>query len=259
MYSCSWLPFEVKGGYEAFSLAVLRSCKSVFAYYSIFVFSGVMANIQAQGDRTNFLMLPASNLEKFSARLLYVVFLAFVPFVVGFLLADVLHMLTFPLFVGNGETVRTFLLPGLWDVKAELKSAGQEFLDLVHLNIDLSSFVCALVIFSLVESLWRASFYILGGCYWRKLPFVKTFTLLMLVKIVVILALGISYVMIVREVEAPVEAAQIWMDRLFMGISQGTLLLICAGVFFVWALLNFYGAYRLFCHRQVVEPKRISL
>ena len=153
MYSCSWLPFEVKGGYEAFSLAVLRGCKSVFAYYSIFVFSGVMANIQAQGDRTNFLMLPASNLEKFSARLLYVVFLAFVPFVVGFLLADVLHMLTFPLFVGNGETVRTFLLPGLWDVKSELKSAGQEFLDLVHLNIDLSSFVCALVIFSLVESL----------------------------------------------------------------------------------------------------------
>lgn len=259
MYSCSWIPFEVNGGYEAFSLAVLRSCKSVFAYYSIFVFSGVMANIQAQGDRTNFLMLPASNLEKFSARLLYVVFLAFVPFVVGFLLADVLHMLTFPLFVGNGETVRTFLLPGLWDVKAELKSAGQEFLDLVHLNIDLSSFVCALVIFSLVESLWRASFYILGGCYWRKHPFVKTFTLLMLVKIVVILALGISYVMIVREVEAPVEAAQIWMDKLFMGISQGTLLLICAGVFFVWALLNFYGAYRLFCHRQVVEPKRISL
>lgn len=258
MFSYSGIPFEAIGGYEAFSLAVLNVCTSVFTYYSIFVFSGIMANIQTQGARANFLMLPASNIEKFLGRLLYVALLVFVPFIVGFLLADVLHMLLFPLFV-DGEVVRTLpLLSGLWEVKSKVMQDAQETLNQINLNIDLSSLGYALLVFSFVESVCRASFYILGGCYWRKHPFVKTFALLMLVKIVVIVALGISYVAIVREVEAPVEAAQIWMDKLFMGISQGTLLLVCAGVCFVWAVFNFYWAYRLFCRSQVVEPKRFS-
>ena len=85
MYSCSWIPFEVMSGYESFSLAVLNACTTVFTYYSIFVFSGIMVNMRMQGDRTNFLMLPASNMEKFLTRMLYVTLLVFVPFIVGFL------------------------------------------------------------------------------------------------------------------------------------------------------------------------------
>ncbi|MBR5802959.1 MAG: hypothetical protein IKY31_01255 [Bacteroidaceae bacterium] len=258
MYAYSWIPFEVMSGYESFSLSVLNGCTTVFTYYSIFVFSGIMVNMRMQGDRTNFLMLPASNMEKFLTRMLYVTLLVFVPFIVGFLLADVLHMLLFPLLVDD-EAIRTLpLLPGMWEVKSKVMQGSQEALNLVKLNIDLSSLGYALPIFPFIEAVWEASFFILGGCYWRKYPFAKTFALLMLSKIVAIVVIGISYVKIVREVEAPVKALEIWMDKLCMGISQNTLLYICAGVFFVWTLLNFYGAYRLFCRSQVVEPKRFK-
>ena len=258
MYAYSWIPFEVMSGYETFSLSVLHGGTTVFTYYSIFVFSGIMVNMRMQGDRTNFLMLPAGNLEKFLERLLYVTLLVFIPFIVGFLLADVLHMLLFPLFVDD-EAIRTLpLLPGMWDVKSKVMQDTQDTLSHINLNIDFSSLGYASPIFSFMETVWGISFYVLGGCYWRKHPFVKTFVLLMLFKIVAIVVLGISYVKIVREVEAPVKALEILMDNFFMGINQSTLLYICAGVYFVWTILNFYMAYRLFCRSQVVEPKRFK-
>ena len=255
MFTSAWVTPAGEEAYLAYSLTTLNGYKTVFTYYNILVFSGIMANMQTQGLRANFLMLPASNIEKFLGRLLYVTLLVFVPYIVAILLADVLHMFIFPFFEGGSDACASHsLLLGFWEVKGRMLQEVQETLnEYINLPLYLLLFIDCLLF------VWESSIYVLGGCYWRKHPFLKTFASLLLVTIVAFVVLGYSFWNIVSEVEAPVEALQIWMDKYLGGISQTSLLLICAGVFFVWTLLNFYGAYRLFCHRQVVEPKRISL
>ena len=240
MFTSAWVTPAGEEAYLTLSITTLNGYNTVFTYYNIFVFSGIMANMQMQGARANFLILPASNIEKFLGRLLYVTLLVFVPYIVAILLADVLHMLIFPFFAGEGKG----------KVLQEVHETLNEYINLplyLLLLIDCLLFV------------WEASIYVLGGCYWRKHPFLKTFASILFVTIVAIAVLGYSFWKIASEVKAPVEALQIWMDKYLGGISQTFLLLICAGVFFVWTLLNFYGAYRLFCRSQVVEPKRFSL
>ena len=255
MFTSAWVTPAGEEAYLTLSIKTLNGYKTVFTYYNIFVFSGIMANMQTQGARANFLMLPASNIEKFLGRLLYVALLVFVPYIVAILLADVLHMMIFPFFAGESDAVATHsLLLGFWEVKGKMLQEGQETLNMyINLPLYLLLFIDCLLF------VWESSIYVLGGCYWRKHPFLKTFASILFVTIVAIAVLGYSFWKIASEVKAPVEALQIWMDEYLGGISQTSLLLICAGVFFVWTLLNFYGAYRLFCHRQVDEPKRVSL
>ena len=254
IFACARVTPAGEDAYMALSLATMKWYQNVFTYYCIFVFSGIMANMQMQGERTNFLMLPASNLEKFLGRLLYVVLLTFIPYFVAILFADVLHMLIFPFIIeGSKSVVAQSLLLGFWDVKELVLPEGRE---LLSNNFDLS--LNLLLFISCILSVWEISIYVLGGCYWRKHPFVKTLALIILFTIVVAIAFAITFVPIINKVGAPVEALEMWMDKLFMGISQNTLLYICAGVYFVWTILNFYMAYRLFCRSQVVEPKRFK-
>ena len=56
MYSSTWSLFDKD--YLGYCIIVQGFCTKVFSFYSIFVLSGILANMQTQGDRINFLMLP---------------------------------------------------------------------------------------------------------------------------------------------------------------------------------------------------------
>lgn len=252
MFVSAWATPAGEEAYLTLSLSTLNGYTKVFSFYSIFVWSGIMANIQTKETRTNFLMLPASNIEKFLGRLIYVTLLVFVPFIAAILLADVLQMLIFPLFAGEGDTVR-FLLLGFWEVKAKAGFTIQEFMSQ---NADYAPYLYALPFISCISTIWEASVYVLGGCYWRNHPFMKTVATMLSITIVVTIVLIFSFFQIVNEIGASVESVEMWIDKYLWGLSPESLIFICIGVCFIWALLNFYLAYRLFCRSQVVEPKR---
>ena len=98
---------------------LLPSCISMLTFLAMILTCNAMGHMTTKGERTDFLILPARNIEKFIARYLYV-FLLFVAIVsVAFVVADALHLLLFPL-LGYGEyrEVCDWLLPTLFDAGA---------------------------------------------------------------------------------------------------------------------------------------------
>ena len=243
MYSSTWSLFDKD--YLGYCIIVQGFCTKVFSFYSIFVLSGILANMQTQGDRINFLMLPASNMEKFLGRLFYVLLLVFVPFVTGFLLADVIHLLISPFMRSAAETVfSSSLIPGFWEIKTKVLLESQKVLN-QHVNFS----IWVLAMFSCVYTVWESSIYILGGCYWRKHPFLKTFALMMIVGLLATVVMGFSFFNFLRASDTV--TTQTWFDSAF-GIGYETFLLIGIGVFSVWTILNWYWSYRLFRRSQIV-------
>ena len=51
MFKSAWVTPAGEEAYLTYSLTTLNGYKTVFTYYNIFVFSGIMANMQTQGAR----------------------------------------------------------------------------------------------------------------------------------------------------------------------------------------------------------------
>lgn len=237
------LNFDV---YERCLYSTMGGCKYVLGILFFMSASLVMNCMSAKGGRVNFLMIPARNREKFLARSVYVTVYPCISAVVGFVLADMLRMILFPMlgyYQGAFESLQRSLLPGLFEMKLfklflvnQWGKWGGTFA--------LSMAVCA------------HSLFILGGTYWRKHAFLKTLGLILIIFFggAYLLWLFITYVHI--EGNPPQ-----WLSSFVSSIAAPNydlFVLRWAFVFFAWTIFNWYWAYRLFCRSQVVEPKCFS-
>ena len=194
----------------------------------------VMACMNTKEGRTNMLMLPARDDEKFIARSVYAVVTPLLVFLLGILLADVIRMYLFPLlgyYQGEFEVLRQSLLPGLWEMK-EYRSFWGEWGGLFVLSMT----VCA------------HSLYILGGNFWRKFSFIKTSGLIFL------LVVGGAFILYMFF---PASAPSWYV--VLMRDYYDEFVLVCAVLLFMWTILNWYWAYRVFRLSEVVERKRYYL
>ena len=195
----------------------------------------VMANMQTKEGRTNLLILPARNDEKFIARSVYAVVTPLLVFLLGILLADVIRMFLFPLlgyYQGKFEVLRQSLLPGLWEMK--------EYRSYFHSQWGEWGGVFVLSMIACAHSL-----YVLGGNFWRKHSFIKTSGLIFLL---VVGGAFILYMILSENVPS-------WYVVL-MRDYYDEFVLVCAVLLFVWTILNWYWAYRVFRLSEVVERKR---
>ena len=198
----------------------------------------VMASMNTKEGRTNMLMLPARDNEKFIARSVYAVGSPLLVFLVGILLSDIIRMYLFPLlgyYQGKFEVLRQSLLPGLWEMKEYRAFFHSQWGEWGGLFV-LSMTVCA------------HSLYILGGNFWRKFSFIKTSGLILL------LIMGgafILYMIFPKDVPS-------WYVEL-MRDYYDEFILTCTILLFMWTILNWYWAYRVFCLSEVVERKRYFL
>ncbi|MBR2360495.1 MAG: hypothetical protein IKA75_08795 [Bacteroidaceae bacterium] len=195
----------------------------------------VMANMQTKEGRTNLLILPARNDEKFIARSVYAVVTPLLVFLLGILLADVIRMFLFPLlgyYQGEFEPLRQSLLPGLWEMK--------EYRSYFHSQWGEWGGVFVLSMIACAHSL-----YVLGGNFWRKYSFIKTSGLIFLL---VVGGAAILYMILPEDVPS-------WYVVL-MRDYYDEFILACAILLFVWTILNWYWAYRVFRLSEVVERKR---
>ena len=224
---------------------LLPSCISMLTFLAMILTCNAMGHMTTKGERTDFLILPARNIEKFIARYLYV-FLLFVAILsVAFVVADALHLLLFPL-LGYGEyrEVCDWLLPTLFDAEAwdsvfDADTIGRfsgHEKDWVAIL-----FVCMMHVIA-------SSMFALGGNYWRKHAFLKTVGVMML------LVVGSSWIayLLLKDMPASLHREIFW-------VHYNSFIVCCSVLFGVLSVLCWYWAYRLFCRSQVVEPKRISL
>ena len=195
----------------------------------------VMANMHTKEGRANMLILPARDDEKFIARSVYAVVAPLLVFLVGILLADLIRMYLFPLlgyYQGEFEVLRQSLLPGLWEMEEYQSFFHSQWGEWGGLFM-LSMTVCA------------HSLYILGGNFWRKYPFIKTSGLIFL-----LIAGGAAILYMILPEDVPSWYVVLMRDY------YDEFILACAILLFVWTILNWYWAYRVFRLSEVVERKR---
>lgn len=169
---------------EAFEYYGMGFC--IIAFWVFFAMSAteVMNIVRNNTDRMQYLMLPATNLEKFLSRLLHSMVFPLLLFAVALVLADLLHMVVDLIFYHETNSVTLGFLKCI----GKQIDMGAEYEGRSIIQVILSFFFYALLLNSSM---------VFGGCVFRKHPFVlSTLTYVLLA---ILLGSIVSY--IVKNVE----------------------------------------------------------
>lgn len=213
--------------------------------------------LKTKGRGLNYLMMPATNMEKFVARALVNTILLIVMAFAALLLADLVRMLFVPLFEVKefyGFTLPRILV-ALGDPFSAAYSAGGEVwgptVDGTVRVIGFSTYYGAVNVTTMVAAfLFAHSLFILGGCIWRKAAIIKIW----ITQIVVTSA--IAWIAIKLEPYVLPWLGDV-LTTLFETEQQAgmTLLSIAIPVLLALTALNWWLGYRLFSRKQVVVPQ----
>ena len=195
-------------------------------FFFIACASRIFRDVQQKQKLTAYLMLPASNLEKFVSRWIYMLVFSIVGGVLTFLMADALHA-AWLLLTGR---------PVYWATAALVKFYDLEF----DMNHGLWVFLCYTLTYYALWLLIHA-FYLFGGVFFRRYHFVATS------------ALGILLCSVWFSLKNLLGFEVYWALETVTAGALDILLLLGGIVLFTWL------SYRLFCRYQVVTRKLVSL
>lgn len=222
----------------------------------VYFASETMSSMRTKEGRLSFLMLPATPLEKFVARGLYVTLGIFLMLVLASLLAEAAHWAFMPFFPKLPDTFRICVWPEamgeIWDTlnpfqtqTYSLPTKGQS----VETWPSAERSLFFEIMFAYWIAFWFHSLYVLGGNYFGKYAFFKTSGVLILCAMLYGYLLDLIPVRdTFFEVEEIAKQHTPWMtEQIASGI--GGLFFFCLTAF------NWWLAYRLFTRRQVIQPK----
>ena len=211
----------------------------MFISFIIFFFCGsrIFINMKTKASRSLFLMLPATNMEKFTSRLLYTVLGTSLMIVASWMIADIIQFV-----------FSLFLTPGM---QGSLVGTAFEELFLKN-NFDSSHFVVrngtsvlgqtfpvGMLLLSL--TIFTHSFFTLGGTVFRKsatlLTICSSFILMFL------MALISSFV----DDDVLVHFVQ--------SMQPNTFGWLMVNVFLLLSVFNYWASYKLFTHMQIINNK----
>ena len=213
--------------------------------------------LKTKGRGLNYLMMPATNMEKFVARALVNTILLIVMAFAALLLADLVRMLFVPLFEVKefyGFTLPRILV-ALGNPFSAAYSAGGEVwgptVDGTVRVIGFSAYYGAVNVTTMVAAfLFAHSLFILGGCIWRKAAIIKIW----ITQIVVTSAVVWIFVKLEPYVLP-------WLGEVLTSLFETeqqagmTLMSIAIPVLLALTVLNWWLSYRLFSRKQVVAPQ----
>lgn len=211
----------------------------MFISFIIFFFCGsrIFINMKTKASRSLFLMLPATNMEKFTSRLLYTVLGTSLMIVASWIIADIIQFV-----------FSLFLTPGM---QGSLVGTAFEELFLKN-NFDSSHFVVRngtsvlgqtfpVGMFLLSLTIFTHSFFTLGGTVFRKsatlLTICSSFILMFL------MALISSFV----DDDVLVHFVQ--------SMQPNTFGWLMVNVFLLLSVFNYWASYKLFTHMQIINNK----
>ncbi len=235
---------------DNFSQTSLGAFLFIIGIVSLVYAANIMENMITKEKRISFLMLPATMIEKFVARFLYVTVGLLIAVVATVSLAEVTRLLLLSLF-NVPETLHQSVLPKMFFMFTNLiyVSGKDEFIGNAEwgtFNLELVSIYCWTFL------VWYHSLYILGGNYWHKKPFFKTLGTLLLVMIgsSIIIANIISWAGV-----SNMQSFGEWIGETFNWMT-GTMFFAMGIIFFtVLTFFNWWLSYKLFTRSQVIKPK----
>jgi len=213
--------------------------------------------LKTKGRGLNYLMMPATNMEKFVARTLVNTILLIVTAFAALLLADLVRMLFVPLFEVKefyGFTLPRILV-ALGDPFSSAYRMGGEVwgptVDGTVRVIGFSAYYGAVNVTTIVAAfLFAHSLFILGGCFWRKAAIIKIW----ITQIVATSAIAWIFVKLEPYVLP-------WLGDVLTSLFETeqqagmTLMSIAIPVLLALTALNWWLGYRLFSRKQVVAPQ----
>lgn len=234
-------------GAQLAALSAMGTIGQVVLVAQIVIFSRVFANMSTRSGEISYLMLPATNSEKWISRVVYVV-------LVGAVLTLAVYYLAV-LFCG--------VLGWMFDL---------ESLSLLPKMVFDSSYVASLFHFhlpwqaslvNLSSSLFVVAAFVLGGTWFRRLPWLYTALILLgtLFVIVITGCFGVGYYIsqhsdLIQKVKAAAESHNL--DAMFSFIKPLFYYTVTA-VLTVLSIVMLWLSYRLFCRRQLQSQRILML
>ena len=220
---------------SAATIAGMLTCAGLIGFMSAYYASGVLGNARTGQQRIIALMLPASNVEKFFARLLYCCIIMPLVIYLAVVASTGLRML-FELLAGHEG-----ITSGLSYV---FSGSTMRFNDN---ELELFS-----TFFYIASSCWSISLFVLGGVFFHQRPFIWTAITIFAVSL--LLSTLIFYI-----------GTMIGEDNIehflmsFRNMTFETFDLIVSLLLTVFTVFNVWLSYRLYCRLQVVQHKWFNL
>ena len=208
---------------------------------------------RTKGHATNYLMMPATNMEKFLSRVFINVVMVIVMAYVALFLADLARLLYVGIF--DIEGFYGFTLPKVFvsgsDPFVEMyQGAGQDWGTVEGLRTVVGfnparGFIAASwlgIIILLIHSI-----FIFGGCIWRNAAIIKT------------LALGIGFIFLGAWLVEKCHLSWIFHDDyLLKWYLNSSLARVLTYLLLIVPIFNWWLSYRLFSRKQVVPVSRVN-
>ena len=239
--------YMIECDFSSFQTAILSAFTLILVFGGYYTASSIMENMDTQQNRISFLMLPATSLEKFITRALYVTIGFTLTMLIALLLAEATRFLFLPLF-DLPEGYNQSVLPFMWENLTRFQSmkfTGEGADESYTIGV-MTNVIGWLVLF------WSHSFFILGGCYWQKHPFWKTLGVIMLVNHLLGL-LGILLIQSLEDVNWQINEE--WVEANLSWITIEGILSFFVALFTCLLALNWWLSYRCFKRSQVIKPK----
>lgn len=214
------------------------ACTFFFGVYTMISGCWIMNNMKTKEQRITFKMLPASDLEKFIVRVLYITVVWMLIGVVAFCLADLCRILICFISGSHGTYSTIPDVLNMWFGPANTHSMRMTSWGL--------NFIAGVLAIN-AWVFWAHSFYVLGGAFFRRRQFILTSC--------AHFALGILTLIIISYI--PV-------GNIILSAEDGvkfvnTIAYAYTAVAIIVGLLNWWLTYRLFKRSQVINNKWINL
>lgn len=209
--------FAVKGCITIMSIILLVSGGYIFN------------NMKTKQQRLMYKLMPASNLEKFLARYIYVTLFWAVGCVMAFCIADVLRTL---LSLATGHGVNIMATPYFFKALVN---------NLSEINLSDKHFILSTEIYVLTHSI-----YLLGGTFFRRRQIVLTAITLILV--IILLSWTVS--LFITEVD---------IEYMFNAKKHNDISYIIMSILPIFIVTNYWLSFYIFKKMQVINNKWINI
>ena len=239
IFACNPFSGEAKETLEyAYSFFQVVGSIYVFAVVLIIVNgANIIRDLKTKQQRIDELVLPATNLEKFTARVLASTVLVLILVAAGIVAGDILQMLI-NMLLHKG----TFGSISLYATKQMYSMMETNILAIENVAHKPIRFMFVLTLIS------SNAFYLLGGMLFRKTAWLKT-TLAVIVISIALFSMFVGYAYVVYGYTNYVVYIPEWMQASWFNI---TLLIVqtCA---------CYYFAYRIYCRLQAINTRWLNI
>ena len=239
IFACNPFSGEAKETLE-YAYSFFQVVGSIYAFAVVFITvngANIIRDLKTKQQRIDELVLPATNLEKFTARVLASTVLILIIIVAGIMVADVLQMLINMLL--HKGTFASFCLSSFNVAFTELQTSILAIENVLHKPI---RFMFLLTLIS------GNAFYLLGGMLFRKTAWLKT-TLAIIILSIVFFSMFVGYAYVVYAYTSYVVYTPEWMQSAWFNIAL-IMVQICA---------CYYFAYRIYCKLQAINTRWLNI